>query len=154
VTPGDFPDDGTTSDHRPLLAWFQVPVFGAEPPAPVETSFQTTTTVTLRPTSSASAGDSLRVVAVDKREEYVDIANQGSSAVNLSGWVLRSERGAQDCPLDGEIEARQTLRIWAMTEDAGQDGFNCSFDSSIWNNSEPDPAVLLNPNGAEVSRFE
>ena len=40
----------------------------------------------------------------------------------------------------------------AMSEDAGQGGFNCQFGKEIWNNSEPDAAVLINPEGAEVAR--
>ena len=31
VADGDFADDETTSDHRPVLAWFQVPVTGTVP---------------------------------------------------------------------------------------------------------------------------
>ena len=46
----------------------------------------------------------------------------------------------------------QFLRIWAMAEDAGQAGFNSGFGTNIWNNSESDPAVLINPSGEEVSR--
>jgi hypothetical protein len=46
----------------------------------------------------------------------------------------------------------QALRIWAMSRDPGQGGFNCQFGTEIWNNGDPDAAVLINPEGAEVSR--
>jgi endonuclease/exonuclease/phosphatase family metal-dependent hydrolase len=144
VVAGDFPDDAGTSDHRPVLAWFQLPVAGGGE-SPVATP-------TPMPTAPPVAA--LRIVAVDKRGEHVDLANQGGEAVNLVGWVLRSERGMQDCPLDGAIAAGQTVRIWAMAADAGRGGFNCGFEASIWSNSDPDPAVLLDPTGVEVSRFE
>jgi hypothetical protein len=89
----------------------------------------------------------------DGTEEYVDIRNDGGAAVDLAGWILRSEKGSQDCGLGGSIGAGQVLRIWAMAEDAGQGGFNCGFDSNIWNNSEPDPAILIDPTGQVVSTW-
>jgi hypothetical protein len=76
------------------------------------------------------------------------------SPIDLAGWRLLSERGNQDCTLGGSIELGQTLRIWAMSEDAGQGGFNCGFGSNIWTNSESDPAILFDPNGAAISRFD
>lgn len=83
----------------------------------------------------------------------MDIRNVGGQPVNLSGWVLRSEKGNQDCGLGGVIEAGATLRIWAMSEDSDKGGYNCGFGSNIWNNSERDPAVLFNAQGIEVSRY-
>ena len=50
------------------------------------------------------------------------------------------------------VGAGEVLRVWAMSRDAGQGGLNCQNGSEIWNNSEPDAAVLINPEGAEVSR--
>jgi endonuclease YncB( thermonuclease family) len=100
------------------------------------------------PASASGAG--LVIVAVNKGDEYVDIRNNGAAAVDLTGWVLHSEKGSQDCALGGQIAAGQTLRIFAMT---GAGGFNCGFDSNIWNNSQPDAAVLWSPDGAEVSRY-
>ncbi len=93
------------------------------------------------------------IVGVNKSAEYVDIRNSGSQPQELSGWMLRSERGSQDCGLNGVIEAGATLRVWAMAEDVGQGGFNCEFGSTIWNNSKSDPAVLFNAQGQEVSRW-
>ena len=101
----------------------------------------------------APGGPVVRIVAVDKKAEYVDIQNEGDVAVDLTGWILRSERGEQDCPLGGILEPGATLRIWAMAEDADQGGFNCGYGSNIWNNSKSDPAVLLNPDKQEVSRY-
>ena len=105
--------------------------------------------------SPAQSGDaSLVIVGLDKGQEYADIANQGPSAVDLTGWRLFSERGEQDCPLGGTIEPGQTLRVWAMTRDAGRGGFNCGFADNVWSNSAPDAAVLFDPGGAAVSRLE
>lgn len=101
------------------------------------------------PTLPASAGSAVVIVAVNKVEEYVDIANDNVNSIDLTGWVLVSEKGDQRCNLDGVIQAGQTLRIWASSGP----GFSCHLPGSIWNNAEPDPAVLYNAQGVEVSRF-
>ena len=82
----------------------------------------------------------------------MDIQNTGGSDQDLGGWVLVSEKGNQACGLGGVLPAGASLRIWAMASDGGQGGFNCGFGSNIWNNSDPDPAVLYDATGAEVSR--
>jgi hypothetical protein len=95
----------------------------------------------------------LRIIGVDKGAEVVTIRNDGGAPVDLGGWVLRSEKGSQDCGLGGVIGPGEALQIWAMAEDAGRGGYNCNFGTNIWNNSESDPAVLIDPSGAEVSRW-
>ncbi|MFN2180898.1 MAG: lamin tail domain-containing protein, partial [Candidatus Promineifilaceae bacterium] len=113
-----------------------------EPPAPTEPP---------PPPAAVSVGN-IVIINVDKREEFVDIRNDGGQDIDLGGWILISEKGNQECRLAGILSAGGSLRIWAMSEDAGQGGFNCNFDSNIWNNSDPDPAVLRDPTGAEVSK--
>jgi len=92
----------------------------------------------------------VEIISVNKQDEYVDIENNGNIDVNLSGWLLVSEKGNQSCPLSGILNVGETLRIWAMNSQNG--GFSCGYDTNIWNNSDPDPAVLYNPQGIEVSR--
>jgi hypothetical protein len=87
---------------------------------------------------------------MDKRAEYVDIENLTSAPINLRGWRLVSEVGNQSCALRGTLEANRVLRIWAQQ---GDPGFDCRFPNNIWRDNEPDPAVLYNPQGEEVSRF-
>jgi len=98
----------------------------------------------------APAGSQVVIAAVNKQSEYVDIQNLGNSVVDLAGWVLVSEKGNQSCNLAGVINAGEILRIWAANSEGG--GFNCGFGTTIWNNSEPDPAVLYNAQGEVVSR--
>ena len=102
------------------------------------------------PTPESSAAQVI-IVTVDKRDEYVDIKNVGNSDVDLAGWNLVSEKGNQDCPLSGILGAGQTLRIWSMNSQGG--GYYCGYNSPIWNNSDPDPAVLYNAQRVEVSRW-
>jgi hypothetical protein len=97
------------------------------------------------------ASSLLTVIAVNPEDEYAIIQNTGGTAVDLNGWTLRSERGVQDCPLQGVLEPGDTLTISALGD---MPGFNCRFKSNIWNNREPDAAVLISPDGREVSRME
>lgn len=122
------------------------------PPAP--TSEPTNAPApTAAPTSpSAPSGAAVSIVTVNKSDEYVDIRNNSGGDIDLNGWVLVSEKGNQRCTLGGVIGAGQTLRIWAMSEDASQGGFNCGFGTNIWHNSDPDPAILLDAQGNLVDR--
>ncbi|MFO7681694.1 MAG: thermonuclease family protein [Chloroflexota bacterium] len=123
------------------------------PPQPTSPPPQPTEPPAPQPTEPPAPSGTVVIVGVNKRDEFVDISNQSGSDVELAGWVLVSEKGNQRCNLGGVIATGQTLRIWALASDAGQGGYNCGFGSPIWNNSEPDPAVLYNPAGQEVSRW-
>ena len=126
----------------------------AVPPSPLPPTAVPQPTAMPQPTATLpTAVGQLTITNVNKREEFVDIQNTGGTEVVLDGWTLRSEKGSQDCRLSGVLGPGQSLRIWAMSEDAGQGGFNCGMGSEIWNNSEHDPAVLIDPSGAEVSRW-
>lgn len=101
--------------------------------------------------ATQSAGTvSLVIIYVDKQAEFVEIKNNSNEAISLNGWVLLSERGSQSCGLAGEIQPNEILRIWAQS---GSTGYSCGNSSPIWNNNEPDPAILYNPQGQEVSRY-
>lgn len=103
-----------------------------------------------QPTIIPTGGGSVLIVAVDKPREYVEIQNRTTAAVDLQGWRLVSETGSQSCPLRGTLQPDEILRIWARR---GEPGFDCRFAFNIWNDNTPDPAVLYNPQGEEVSRF-
>ncbi len=100
------------------------------------------------------SGNSVAIVDLNKRAEYVDLHNGGAAAVDLSGWRLLSEKGDQNCTLGGVIGPGETLRVWALASDAAQGGYSCGFTENIWNNSDPDAAVLFDAGGAVVSRME
>lgn len=86
---------------------------------------------------------------VNKIDEYAVIKNNTNTVIDLAGWKLVSEKGSQSCPLSGLLEPGQSLQVWSRTGA----GFSCNLDHDIWNNSKSDPAVLYNPQNAEVSRF-
>lgn len=122
-----------------------IPVVEAPPP-PVQP------TDTPAPPAPPPGEAQVVIVAVNKEDEYVDIQNIGGAPQDLTGWLLFSERGPQDCPLGGVIQPGETLRIWAMSEDKDKGGYNCGHDGPIWRNDKSDPAVLYDATGQEVDR--
>lgn len=102
------------------------------------------------PPATPTSGGSVRIVAVDKPAEYVEIQNLSNAEVNLRGWKLVSETGNQSCTLRGNLQPNEVLRVWARR---GDPGFDCGFPINIWNDNASDPAVLYDPQGEEVSRF-
>lgn len=105
-------------------------------------------------TSAPSGTPVIRIVAVDKRAEYVDIQNSGGRAQDLTGWELVSEKGDQHCRIERLVlEPGATVRVWARAEDQAQGGYNCGFGTNIWNNSESDPAALYDAAGQLVDRY-
>jgi hypothetical protein len=142
----------TVTSAPPTAAPTQVPPTAVPPTAVPPTSLPPTAVPQPTATLPTAVGQ-LAIINVNKREEFADIQNAGGTEVVLDGWTLRSEKGSQDCRLSGVLGPGQALRIWAMTADAGQGGFNCQFGAEIWNNSDPDAAVLIDPSGAEVSRW-
>jgi hypothetical protein len=124
-----------------------VPLVEAPPPP------RPTEPVVVEAGSGLPASAALVVIsAVNDRDEYVDIQNISAAPVDLTGWYLLSEKGAQDCVLGGVIQPGEVLRIWALRKDSGRGGYNCDFGRNIWNNSDPDPAILYDPAGVEMSR--
>jgi hypothetical protein len=153
-TPTPVPTDTRTPTYTPTVI---------SPPTDTPTPRLPTSTPTLRPPTDTPipapstdtpvlAPAKVIIVTVNKGDEYVDIRNIGDLAQDLTGWILLSEKGDQACTLAGVLGSGETLRIWAQSKDADKGGYNCGFDTSIWNNSEPDPAVLYNAQGVEVDR--
>lgn len=160
AVPTDTPVPPTaTATNTPLPTNTPPPTATPQPPTATatETPIPTNTPTpapTAVPTATALTGPARIVITnVNKRSEYVDIQNIGGEVQDLTNWLLRSERGPQDCTLSGIVlQPGQSIRIWAMAADAGQGGFNCGFGDNIWNNDEPDAAVLFNAAGEEVYR--
>jgi len=141
------------------------PTFPAPSPLPSLTSLPTGTetptqvvptetatplpTVTSPPPTVASSG-SVVIATVNKTTEYVDLQNVGSGPVDLSGWKLVSVTGNQTCPLQGVIGPNEMLRVWSGK---GDPGLSCEFAFNIWNDNQADPALLIDAQGKEVSRY-
>ena len=180
ASPGIFPTTAGTQPTPtslfdfdfPTLTPFPTLTFSVPTPFPTLTSSPTgsptstpvapTGTLTLLPTMTATqqpptnppatptSGGSVQIVTVNKPNEYVEIQNRTNASVDLRGWRLVSEMGNQSCALRGTLQPDEILRIWARR---GEPGFDCRFGFNIWNDTTPDPAVLYNPQGEEVSRY-
>lgn len=120
-------------------------------PTPTPTDTVTSTPTPIPPT--ATPLPAITVIRVNDRQEYADIRNNSAAPIDLSGWMLRSEKGQQDCSLGGVINPNEVLRVWARAKDVGNGGFNCQFGGNIWNNQDKDPAVIIDPNGIEIHRL-
>jgi hypothetical protein len=117
---------------------------------PTRTPISATATPTLPPPSynncqadpnpSAAPNYPVRIMAIDKVAETVTLKNVSTETISLSGWHMCSITGNQQHPISGALApgASQTF--------AGPAG-------SIWNNTNPDPGALYNPNGQLVSYF-
>ena len=124
---------------------------------PVPTQTIPAATATLIPSSTntsppptAQAGNSIQIVGVNKRAEYVEIQNTGNEPVDLTDWKLVSETGNQPCTLWVTILPNETLRIWSGE---GNSGMSCGYHIKIWNDNQSDPAVLYDAQGREISRY-
>ena len=156
-----FDFDFATFTPFPTLTASVPTAFPTWTPLPSGTSTSTpglpTATLTLPPTNTntpvpptATSTAPIAIIRVNKAEEYAEIQNLTGTPINLRGWRLVSEAGNQICELRGTLEPNEILRIWSRR---GEPGFDCRFGRDVWRDNEPDPAVLYNPQGEEVSRF-
>jgi endonuclease YncB( thermonuclease family) len=91
------------------------------------------------------------IFTMNKEEEFVDIQNAGDTVLNLEGWKLVSELGKEECKLNGIIHPSEIVRIFSGKD---QPGFSCGFNKPIWDDKDPDPAVLYDPDGTEMARYQ
>jgi hypothetical protein len=170
TSPNVLPSVGIVATPTPLFdfglgTFTPFPTFPAPSPLPSLTSLPTGTetptqavptetatplpTVTNPPPTAASSG-SIVIVTVNKTMEYVDLQNVGNGPVDLSGWRLVSVTGNQSCPLRGVIGPNEMLRVWSGK---GDSGLSCEFAFNIWNDNQADPALLIDAQAKEVSRY-
>src|SRR6266511_2619962 len=88
------------------------PPTGTETSTPINPTTTVTPipTVTVPPTTATSSG-SVKIVALDKPMENVELQNLSNAPVNLSGWRLVSETGNQSCTLSGVLQPNEVLRV-------------------------------------------
>lgn len=89
----------------------------------------------------------------DLEGEYVRIANNTSSAINMTGWTLRDEGRKHSFTLPSfMIAPGAVVQIW--TKGGQNDATNLYWGQrgAVWNNTG-DTAILLDAEGKQVSRF-
>jgi hypothetical protein len=142
---------------------------GQPPPAITPTTPIVTSTQPLAPGSQLFAG-TVQVISVfaagnpalNEGDEYVELRNVGQTPAYLDGWKLRAVRNADNVQLDeyifpggSVIAANQTCRIYTNLPFGAE---NCGFAGGFGNDQPLWPpagarAVLVNPQGQEMSRF-
>jgi len=87
-------------------------------------------------------------------DEYVEITNLGDQLQELTGCVLKDiSEGYPSFTFPSYILAPgETIRVYTNEYHPEWGGFSFEYGRAIWNNSEPDVAVLYNNQGEEVSR--
>ncbi len=94
------------------------------------------------------------LVFATEADENVEIRNFGTEPVNLEGWLLKdiSEGYPEFIFPYFILNPGQRIRVHTNQIHAYWGGFSFGFASPIWDNEEPDIAVLYNCLGEEVSR--
>ena len=87
-------------------------------------------------------------------DEYVEITNLGDQPQNLAGWVLKDiSEGYPSFTFPSYILApSESIRVYTNEYHPEWGEFSFEYGRAIWNNSEPDVAVLYNSQDEEVSR--
>lgn len=93
------------------------------------------------------------LVVRSEADEYVQILNLGTVVVDLMGWRLRDiSDGTPEFTFPSFLLLPQaSVRVYTDEIHPESGGFSFQRKSSIWNNSDPDIAGLIDSNGISVS---
>ena len=87
-------------------------------------------------------------------DEYVEITNPGDQPQDLAGWMLKDiSEGYPSFTFPSYILAPgESIRVYTNEYHPEWGGFSFEYGRAIWNNTEPDVAVLYDKQDKEVSR--
>lgn len=117
---------------------------------PVPPTRAPTLTPTPRPTFAIGA---IKIVQVDKINEYFVLRNDTTGAIALTDWKLKSENGGEICFLSGVIGPGGLARFWSAAYAPPPD-YACHLEWEMWADLEDDTALLFDPSGQIVDRKE
>ncbi len=105
------------------------------------------------PAPSTPSGN-VKITHIDLQGEVVTLKNSGSTAMDLTGWTLVSEKGNQvfHFPSGTVIQPGGALEIHSATDAHGGPNKLIWGKANIWNNSG-DPGHLVDSQGKTVSSF-
>lgn len=94
-------------------------------------------------------------VPSSESDEYVEIQNLGGEPVDLAGWRLVDvSEGYPSLTFPSHIlEPGQIVRVYTNEIHPEYGGFSFASGKAVWNNSDPDTAVLYDVQGQEMSRM-
>jgi len=94
------------------------------------------------------------VVSRVESDEYVEITNLGTESQDLAGWVLKDiSEGYPSLVFPSYVlESGDSIRVYTNEYHPEWGGFSFGSGKAVWNNTEPDTAVLYNAQGQEISR--
>ena len=94
------------------------------------------------------------IVPSVESDEYVEITNLGSASVNLQGRRLVDiSKGYPSFTFPSyDLQPGQNIRVYTNEIHPEYGGFSFGSGKAVWNNSDPDTAVLYDAQGNEVSR--
>lgn len=82
-------------------------------------------------------------------DEWVEIVNEGSVAVDLTGWTLRDESSQNRYTFDRSLPAEERVLVRSgCGDEGGEDAYWCA-EQSIWSNGG-DTAILQDTHGNVV----
>jgi len=118
-------------------------------------------TPTLTPIPVAGAGLVIECVFFDglvtrtESDEYVQVLNDGTTAVDLAGWRLVDQSdGSPEFTFPAyQLQPQASVRVYTNEVHSESGGFSFQRGSSIWNNSDPDEAALIDPEGEVISTY-
>ena len=126
------------------------------------TTTQTTSPTTSTTVETPSGTANIRITYIfydgkvyrSEADEYVEIINSGTIAVNLEGWRLVdiSEGYPSFTFPDYNLQPGKIVRVYTNQIHYEYGGFSFGYGKAIWNNTSPDTAALYNTQGNEVSR--
>jgi micrococcal nuclease len=89
------------------------------------------------------------IVPQVESDEYVEITNSGNEAVNLANWTLMDiSEGYPTFVFPSYIlQSGMSIRVYTNEIHPEYGGFSFGYGSAIWNNTNPDVAVLLDAQG-------
>ena len=87
-------------------------------------------------------------------DEYVEITNVGDQPQELTGCMLKDiSEGYPSFTFPSYILAPgKSIRVYTNEYHPEWGGFSFEYSQAIWNNTEPDVAVLYDNQGREISR--
>jgi hypothetical protein len=131
------------------------------PVSPVPTATAPSPSATPPPPPSASGTGNVRIAMIffdgengrAEPDEYCELVNEGSEAVNLAGWRLNAGAPNQDMVFaDFALASGQHIRVYTNEVHAEWGGLTFASKAALWKN-DGDCGYLYDASGAEKSSY-